>query len=230
MFGNCEEALKCYDKALGIENKFLSAFLLKTTCLESLGKYDELLKTYDEMLSHVPELAPIWVEKAEILRKLGKYEEALFCVNKALELKPDSKNALYIKGVLLKRLGKYKEALECFKKLIDELNTKWLDAIKHAIYLSLTLDNLKDAERYINMGLKIREDDVILWYFKGRLYEYLGKLDEALKCYNKVIELQPTYTKALLNKARIYEKQGDIEKAIKYYNKAIDGRNKDFSE
>lgn len=172
----------------------------------------------------------MWVKKAEILRKLGRYEDALLCLNRALELKPHDKNALYLKGVLLKRMGKFREALECFKKLIDELNVKWIDAIRHAVSLMLALDDLKDAERYINIGLEIRKDDVALWYFKGELYERLGKLDEALKCYEKVIELQPHYIKALLSKARIYERQGNIEAAIEYYNKAVENIHKDHGE
>jgi tetratricopeptide (TPR) repeat protein len=228
MSGNCEDALKCYNKALGIENRFPSAFLLKTICLEFLGEYDELLKTYDDILAHTKNFVPMWVKKAEILSKLGRYEEALLCLDKALNLKPHDKNALYLKGVLLKRMGKVKEALRCFKKLIDELNVRWIDAIRHAVSLCLIVGEFKDTERYIDMGLKIREDDVALWYFKGELFERLGKLDEALKCYEKVIELQPHYVKALLSKARIHEKKGEVEEAIKYYNKALENRHIDL--
>ncbi|XRO77038.1 tetratricopeptide repeat protein [Methanocaldococcus sp. 10A] len=189
--GKCEDALKCYDKALGIENRFPCAFLLKTICLEFLGEYEELLKTYDEILSYAPKFVPMWVKKAEVLRKLGRYEEALLCLNRALELKPYDKNALYLKGVLLKRMGKPKEAVECFKKLIDELNVKWIDAIRHAVSLMLALGDLKDAERYINMGLEMREDDVYFIYYKGELYERLGELDKAIECYNRVLNLFP---------------------------------------
>jgi len=128
-------------------------------------------------------------------------------------------------------MGRFKEAIECFKKLIDELNVRWIDAIRHAVSLMLLIDdNLKDVERYINMGLKIKEDDVALWYYKGELYQKLDKLEEALKCYDRVIELQPNYIRALLNKARIYERQGDLEKAVEYYNKAVENMNRDYDQ
>ena len=80
------------------------------------------------------------------------------------------------------------------------------------------------------MGLKIREDDVFLWYYKGELYERLGKLEEALKCYDKVIELQPHHVRALLSKAKVYEKLGKIGEAIKYYNKVMESIHKDHEE
>jgi tetratricopeptide (TPR) repeat protein len=127
-------------------------------------------------------------------------------------------------------MGKFNEALECFKKLIDELNVKWIDAIRHAVSLMMMLDELGDAEKYINMGLKIRNDDVFLWYFKGELYERLGKLEEALKCYDKVIELQPNHIKALLSKAKVYEKMGEIEEAIKHYNMAMENIHKNHDD
>ena len=126
--------------------------------------------------------------------------------------------------MLLLAKGMFKEAAECFKKLIDELNVRRIDIMRHAAMVSLMINDLESAERYIKYGLEIRDDDVFLWYYKGELYERLGKLEDAIKCYEKVLELDPNHTNALLNMARIYEKLGDIEKAIDYYNKALNNK------
>ncbi|CAB3290096.1 Tetratricopeptide TPR_2 repeat protein [Methanocaldococcus lauensis] len=230
LLGRCDKAFSCYKNALGTENKFLAAFLLKLICTEFLGDYEEALKSCDELLTYAPRFVPIWVKKADILRKLGKYDDALLCLKKALELKPNDKNALYLMGVLLKRMGKFKESLECFKKLIDELGVRLLDAIRHAVSVALIVGDLETAERYIKMGLDIREDDVYLWYYKGELYERLGKSDEALKYYKKALSLYPYRVDILLSIARIYERLGDVKKAVEYYNKAIECRDRSIEK
>ena len=127
-----------------------------------------------------------------------------------------------MKALILKSIGKYDEALKYYEKLIDDLNVTWIDVIKEGICLSFLFNKLNQAEKYIEMGLKLRPDDASLWYFKGRLYDKQNKPEEALKYYDKAIQLMPHHTKALLAKARVLEKLGRIEESLKYYNQALD--------
>ena len=122
--------------------------------------------------------------------------------------------------------GCLKRLQNVFKKLIDELNVRRIDIMRNAAMVSLMINDLESAERYIKYGLEIRDDDVFLWYYKGELYERLEELEEALKCYERVLELHPNHINALLNMARIYEKLGDIEKAVNYYNRALNSKHK----
>jgi len=222
LLGNFDNALECYEKSLGIEEKFATAFFFKILCLWLSGKYDELIKCCDRLISSAPNFIPAYTLKANILRKLGKYEEALLCINKVLELKENDTNAIYLKALILKRIGKCDEALKYYEKLIDDLNVTWIEVIREAIYLLFLFNKLEKAEKYIEMGLKLRPDDASLWYFKGRLYEKQNKFEEALEYYNKALQLMPHHTKALLAKARVLEKLGRIEESVEYYNKALD--------
>ncbi|ADG13791.1 Tetratricopeptide TPR_2 repeat protein [Methanocaldococcus infernus ME] len=218
--GSCSDALKNYKKALNIEDNFPSAQFLKLLCLESLGKYEELLEEYDKVLRVAPNLKILYVKKADILRKLGKYYEALECINKALEKDPNDINALYLKGVLLKRMNKFEEAYQVFKKLIDELNVKWLDALRHLASICLTIGEFKEAIKYAEEGLKIAGEDPTFLYYIGKAYERLKEYERAKEYLNRCIEKKPSYVKALLSLAKIHEEEGNYEKAADLYVKS----------
>ncbi|WP_456472399.1 tetratricopeptide repeat protein [Methanocaldococcus sp.] len=217
--GSCPNALKCYENALGIENKFIPAKFLKLLCLESLGKYDLLLEEYNNILIIAPKLKILWVKKADILRKLGRYDEAIYCLDKALQYDKYDINALYLKGVILKRMNKFEEAYNVFKILIDELNVKWVDALRHMASICLTIGKFDEAIKYSKEGLKIMPKDATFLYYIGKAYERLKEYDKAVEYLNKCIKEKPTYIKAMLSLAKIYEELGDYENSVKLYNK-----------
>ncbi|ACV24685.1 tetratricopeptide repeat protein [Methanocaldococcus fervens] len=220
--GNFDKALECYEKSLGIDEKFALVVFFKSLCVGISDECDKTLTYCDKLIANSPDFVPAYIIKADLLRRLGRYEEALHCLNRALDLKSNDKNAMYLKALILKKMGKYDESLKYYEKLIDELNITCIEVIREGIYLSFLFNKLDQAEKYIEMGLKSIPGDASLWYFKGRLYEKQGKAEEALKYYNKALQIMPNHTKALLAKARVLEKLGRIEESIEYYNIALD--------
>lgn len=66
-------------------------------------------------------------------------------------------------------------------------------------------------------------------YDQGIAFQDKGQLDEAIKCYQKAIELNPNLTGAFYNLGVAFQKKGDIDRAILYYEIAI-GLNPDMLE
>jgi len=50
----------------------------------------------------------------------------------------------------------------------------------------------------------------------------LGKYDEAIKFFDKVLEINPNFSEAWYGKAIALEKLGKIPEAIECYNRALD--------
>ena len=61
------------------------------------------------------------------------------------------------------------------------------------------------------------------WFCKGNALTNLNKYEEAIKAYDKAIEINPQYSMAWNNKgAVLYNKLGKVDEAIKAYDKAIE--------
>jgi len=67
------------------------------------------------------------------------------------------------------------------------------------------------------------ENDWLCWSLCGDLYSFAAQYDNAIECFEKAFELQPSpkYTDSLLSLARICEIKGDFAKAAEYYSKTI---------
>lgn len=57
-------------------------------------------------------------------------------------------------------------------------------------------------------------------------YNDAGEYDQALKAYNKAIQIDPDYGDLYLDKARLYMREKKYDKALDGYGKALDSKNK----
>jgi tetratricopeptide (TPR) repeat protein len=66
-----------------------------------------------------------------------------------------------------------------------------------------------------------------LFYITVRLfktcagYHGLNNVEEEENCYDKALEIDPAYAKALFNKATLLQEKGRFEDARSYYNEAV---------
>ena len=58
--------------------------------------------------------------------------------------------------------------------------------------------------------MEIKPDDADAWYNKGNIFSNLRNFDEAIKCYDKALEIKPDYANALKNKQSALK---DLEKS-----------------
>jgi serine/threonine protein kinase len=57
---------------------------------------------------------------------------------------------------------------------------------------------------------------------KGSSFANLGRLDQALSCYDQALEFDPHYETSLIGKGAVMESLGRIEDATKFYNQALE--------
>ena len=114
--------------------------------------------------------------------------------------------------------------------LIGENDTMNL-AIGYAEGLIAT-GNPDKALKVLSKKLESNPQDYYLYQTKGNVYVSMEQYDSALICYDKVIEMKPTYARAFINEGAIYELKGNKEKAIENYLAATDLflRNKYYAE
>ena len=82
------------------------------------------------------------------------------------------------------------------------------------------LNSLKD--KFELLGYRIIMKDEISWNLEGSEYLKKGKIDEAINCFDKAIELNPLFELPWLNKASTFLRIKDYEKALEHVNKALE--------
>ena len=64
------------------------------------------------------------------------------------------------------------------------------------------------------------------WYNKGTKLLIQGNYKEALKCFNKAVEVDPEYDFAWNSKGLIHEKFEEYQNALESFNKALEIQSK----
>ena len=141
--------------------------------------------------------------------KNGEYKKAIAAYTEYLTLEPTHIKSLYNRGRAYEELGEYEKALADFRKVLKE------DPVNANAYLSVTSDyyhRQNDYENtifYAEKTLKLNENNPAAHTLKGKAYQKLGKLNEAMAAYNAAISVNRDYADAYLSRAllRIHLKQ-----------------------
>ncbi len=170
--------------------------------------------------------------------------EALKCYDKIIEINPNHVKAWIKKGLIHeKELGSYADAIKCYDKAI-EINSNYADnaaaAAAAEVWLYLCYANAYRPDRRYGMdGFNEREilekaldcinkalecnskysDDPYIWASKGEiLFSFLGRYEEAIKCFDKALEIDPAYYDVLSYKEIALKKLGKDEDARKCFD------------
>ena len=71
------------------------------------------------------------------------------------------------------------------------------------------------------MALTVEPDNVLALLNKGLASHYLAQYDEAISCYDKVLQIKPNNVTALYNKASSLIKQKKINDGLQFLDKVI---------
>jgi tetratricopeptide (TPR) repeat protein len=159
-------------------------------------------------------------DKGLSLKKEAKYKEAIIFINKAIELNPKNLKALNYRGLAYCKLHKYKEAIIDFEHALKietkekeeyatTCNNKGLALYYYARDYYLTKPTHRkddddsslyeqgrkclynDAASYFDKAIEKDPQNIDAWNNKGITMSALGLKEEAIRCFNKAIELNP---------------------------------------
>lgn len=177
---------------------------------------------------------------AEELEEKGMHEEAqryycnaIECYAKAAEIEFGRKDLLEKIGDLYRKIGNpvaaikpYEEALD-----IDPINKEllWKLAIQY-FFATLKFESPVMKERYylksertLRKYLRLSPSDANAWIYLGDIYcrhsKDLKDYEEAQRCYEKALELQPKNIRAIMRYAELQRTLGNYEKAITLYKR-----------
>ncbi len=210
-----------------------SYFLLNR---EKLHEAERVLKDISTKAPSAEEEARAWTALGVLHEKMGKWEEAYSDFKKGYEADKKDSYALdrLITNTLL--MDKPEEALKYYKILEKQrrLNPIEID-VKAQIYLHLGAkrkmegdprwkEDAQKADEIIKYLLSLKKEEPEYWISKGGLEILRDNKKEAIKAYERAIELKPDMFPEMLidiytSLYFMYSEIGDKEKALYYINK-----------
>ncbi len=220
-YGNHEEAIASYDKAIEFKPDYHEAWSNRGNSLAALGRREEAIASYDKAIEVKPDYHEAWNNRGVSLKNLGRYEEAIASYDKAIEFKADDHEAWYNRGNSLAALGRWEEAIASYDKAIEfkpDLHEAWSNR-------GASLDALGRREEAIasyDKAIEVKPDLHEAWTNRGVSLDDLGRREEAIASYDKAIEFKPDKHEAWNNRGVSLAALGRREEALASYDKAIE--------
>ncbi|MFN0048563.1 MAG: tetratricopeptide repeat protein [Cytophagales bacterium] len=150
----------------------------------------------------------------------GNIDSALIYVNKAYLIDKNNNQYLFFQAQCFAVKGLFLDSKDAFEKVIE-------NGIPHNDYISLAADiyfstnNFTKALNYLDRATAENPDSPFLFYKKGVIYESKGDTINAIKNYNKSIELNPSFIDAYIKWADLETKRGNFSTVRKYLINAL---------
>lgn len=216
-------ALQCFEKAMVDGEDLRSLYRGQGLAYMGLTQYEEAAVAFEKALTsgngQIDAMDyDINYYLAVAYYKLGRVEDAIKVYDSIIALHPKEKQAYYLRGSLHIE-NDFERARADFDKAIA-LAPEDYDQLTD-IYLVLEKHGYKEAgQEYLQTALG-SENSSMTDYQKGRIYYYLGDLDNAKNCLEKARKNEGVEAVLLLGKT--YEELGDYNYAISVYGSFIEG-------
>ncbi len=225
------QAILYFDDAIELNPKEASAYFGFAQANDKMGCYEAALENYRKAVS----LAPANLEYNAALSMFmsnHKMAEAKAVAEKKdnsenVEQKPEkieltstemtlAYESLVKNGDEAYKKQQYNEALDYYTKAVVYAPQDKITMLKIANIYKLTGNNTKALSFYDKL-LSIDKDNKDAYFNKGLVLASQKNYDDAIKCFERVIQLTPDYPYAYYSLGMSYEQKGDTSKALEYY-------------
>ncbi len=216
---------------------FRSGLALSNLYLKS-GKTAQAGQLIRNLIASAPPNAPL--DKAYNALGLASYydrlyDDAIFELRRAIKINPNNIDARFnLKTIsarlehfqaakIYSRMGERKDAIAEYRKAI-ELDPRFIEA-RHRLGVELSLngqptEGLKELRRADAIFSSYRRGYEI-WYAEGLILLGMGRTDEALKLFNRVIDSKPKFAAAHNEIGKIHLQRGEYNDATNFFSRAI---------
>ncbi|MDL2260342.1 tetratricopeptide repeat protein [Deltaproteobacteria bacterium OttesenSCG-928-K17] len=169
------------------------------------GQYDQALETCQSILE-IHDNAEVYYNIGYIKSLRGELEEALICFRRATTINGHHAKAYRQMGLIYQKLGREDDARQSLELAAE-------------IHMEKNQDS--EAEEIFNTVLALRPDTNNVYNSLGIIYRRQGRLDEALKAYEKAAKVNQDDEYIYFNTARVHLDMGNPVAAQKYLRHAL---------
>ncbi len=207
-------ALEDINKAIELNPTDPNMFFQRGKIMSRMFNHKAAEENFSMALSMQPYMVDALLARSIELRYLHKYDAAFRDIFQAASIDPNNPKVFYSFGNLQAATKNYKEADSCYSKVI-KLSPKYADAYNNRAYCKLMQGDYQNAITDCNQALQLMGErpSPIVFNNLGQAYRELNKLDTALVCFNRAIDLDNHFAQAYFERGKAYLKFNQIENA-----------------
>lgn len=196
-------------------------------------RYESAESDLKELISKDPSNGDLYFDAGDNYFYWGEIEEAEKMYRKGIEVAPANPlnyaglgRVAWINNNTAVNSAQFAKAIEIMSARSNKISKpiQQLTYLKMAeVYLQSEKKDLPKALEYINIALGLGDANPEVYIQLGDYYSLRDgmNLSNAIMQYNKALEKDPKYTRALLRKGVLYVKVKSWDEGLNYYNEAI---------
>lgn len=235
-----ETAVDVCDRLLSEDSEYYPAYLIRQEACYHMHRAQQVVDDYYDAIRIYPGYYKPYLFAAKIFFNYSQYEDAKGVIDRAKENQVEFSAQMKLYEIkILRNLAESSEERELLKQLAQELteqledeNCDIQDKSEVAYEKGLLYWNDNQYEEALGFFGEVIEADPespAAYYCVGCIYQDMGREEEAVVSFEKVLELNQNYRNTLDKLFRIYRKRygqknrrADYEKALYYVNKNIE--------
>lgn len=180
------------------------------------GKSDKAAAVFRKMLANHSHSTEVLNAAATEEMNLSHYDESLALFEKSISIDPNNRIALESKARILTEKGDFSTALAIYANLLGA-NPEDEDLVDAMVQIFITREDLLPAERLIKAFLVKNPGNEYALFRLGMIQRASGKVVEARKTLEGLLEAIPDSFQAAAQLARVYDDLGEKEKSLELY-------------
>jgi eukaryotic-like serine/threonine-protein kinase len=190
-----DEAITIYKKALEIDESDPETWAMLGVVFRNCARYDDAFVCCDNAIRLAPENIRFLKDKADLLNQLRNFTNAMKLFERILELAPRDYEAWHALAQASEGCGRPWDAVKFYRKAI-EINDAYAYSLDNLGSLLCQLGHAEEGLRYILEAVRIDANNPKTWNNLGVAYVISDNTQKARVCFQKAIELDPSYQPA----------------------------------
>ncbi|KAF9910808.1 anaphase-promoting complex subunit cdc27 [Linnemannia zychae] len=191
-----DQALKCFQRAIQLDDRFAYAHTLSGHEYKGLEEYDKALTEYRTALSIDDRHYPAWCGMGAVYTKVGKNDLALIHYKEAQKLNPSNTVVIFLVGMVQERMNRTTEALRSFEEAIH-LQPGHAMARFEKAKVQKEMGQYDEALKELDVVHKIAPTEPRVFMLQGEILLEKGDKKEALKKLTWALDLDSKSSHAI---------------------------------
>jgi tetratricopeptide (TPR) repeat protein len=220
--GEIDQAIDYYGDFLELDQDDIWVYEKRAELFEQVDRFDEAIADYSVILQYKPQAEDLYRARAGVYEQQEKYELALADYDKAIEIDPTDKWILAARASLYEKLGDVSAGTTDHVTIVSVID--YISEYDSRQLVDYCQKHATCDQAINELSALIEESSgqkASAYYARGRLYEQVNELANALLDYDNAIQLRDDEEELYLARARVHEQLGNYSEALADYDVII---------